>query len=232
MSCSALLKLCLPLQFDTTCALIIDQIGTIYISNELFTCRLPLQGGAVSCLVIRGRDAITRWHAVQGPDDPVVARVTDPHSLRAQLGGASRTENVLTCSHSAQAAMRELAYLFGGRLGVDAFPKKNQAFFEGYVPLVAPATMERAWIVLHPSLSTTAVARVLAAAGDAGLKLVQVSCRPKAQPHSGCAFFLQLRKLPCFQPGTLGFALLLEYVMVVTTFVEISCKIAKKAQRV
>lgn len=72
-----------------------------------------------------------------------------------------------------QAAAKELAFLFGGRIASDALPKQGEGVPEG-AHLVSPSANERAWIVLKPGLPFECVARVLAAAGAAGMQLVQV----------------------------------------------------------
>lgn len=62
-------------------------------------------------LALRGHDAISRWAEEVGPEDPLVARRTDPGSLRARLG-LDRRRNLLTASNSLQRNRREASFCF------------------------------------------------------------------------------------------------------------------------
>ena len=68
-------------------------------------------------LAVRGVGAQGRWASAVGPDDPLVARKTDPRSLRATLG-TDRDDNVLTCARvgGASWSTHEMPLYFGGRI--------------------------------------------------------------------------------------------------------------------
>eukprot|EP00976_Prorocentrum_cordatum_P058371 1172593-Prorocentrum_minimum.AAC.3 len=72
-------------------------------SHALAACsplRPPPAGGAVVAVALRGRGAVARWRAAVGPEEPAVARRTEPTSLKASLRTDRRT--ALTCTAAAQ----------------------------------------------------------------------------------------------------------------------------------
>ena len=65
-------------------------------------------------IAMRRPAAIATWCAVVGPEDSVIARKTDPCSLRA-LYGTARGDTLLSCSRSPAQAHTHLACWFGRR---------------------------------------------------------------------------------------------------------------------
>lgn len=151
-------------------------------------------------VALRGTDGVARWRAAVGPEDPELARITDPKSLRATLGGMDRADNALTVSASLDAAAREVALLFGGRIGANVAAALQQqqpaaaaaAASDGDaaaapepaplpiggapgrpapLPLVVPAAMERVWAALRPETGDAGLCRALALLGAKGLAL-------------------------------------------------------------
>lgn len=75
----------------------------------------PLEGRfPVLVIALRRPAAIATWCAVVGPEDPVIARKTDPCSLRA-LYGTTRGDTLLSYSRSPAQAHTHLACWFGRR---------------------------------------------------------------------------------------------------------------------
>ncbi len=72
--------------------------------------------GPVLALALRGTYARVLWLEAVGPSDPVLARHTDPKSLCALYGGASREECLLFCPRNPVRAHSELCRWFGGRV--------------------------------------------------------------------------------------------------------------------
>lgn len=170
-------------------------------ANRGATANLKWDAGFVSMLAValRGVDGVARWRAVVGPEDPELARITDPGSLRATLGGAARADNALTASASPDAAAREVALLFGGRVGPQtdgciagaqsgvqpfaALPASSSSAVASPsafgsvagrpppLPLVIPAPMERVWAALVPGIDDSRLCRALALLGAKGLAL-------------------------------------------------------------
>jgi nucleoside diphosphate kinase len=145
-----------------------EQAGSLIAHTPLRPCS---QGGAVLALALRGKDAISRWRGIVGPKDPLVARVTDPTSLKALM--ATDNKHALSCADP-QSAQRELALLFGGRLAKDTFPPRTWRQTAGTVLFVAPLASQRAWIVCHPLLPPLALAALFELLGESGLNLFQV----------------------------------------------------------
>ena len=82
--------------------------------------RSPLEvlnaDGPVLVLALRGTLARTIWLDAVGPSDPALARQTDPKSLCALYGGASRDDCALICPRNASRVSMALCRWFGGRV--------------------------------------------------------------------------------------------------------------------
>ena len=76
----------------------------------LDTCSDPSKSSMMLALALRGPDAIFNWVGVVGPEDNVLAKVTDPLSITAQFG--SGVINTVRTPYRYTAA---LAKWFGGR---------------------------------------------------------------------------------------------------------------------
>ncbi|KAL3885198.1 hypothetical protein ACJMK2_025289 [Sinanodonta woodiana] len=72
--------------------------------------------GPVLAIGIRGTFARSIWLDAVGPSDPALARRTDPNSLCALYGGASRDECLLFCPRNTSRIQSELARWFGARV--------------------------------------------------------------------------------------------------------------------
>ena len=66
------------------------------------------------CLAIEctGEDIVARVHAAIGPADPSTARAVAPRSIRALLGGADRTKNVVRAAKSDAEGAAQIKFLF------------------------------------------------------------------------------------------------------------------------
>ncbi|KAK3592482.1 hypothetical protein CHS0354_014980 [Potamilus streckersoni] len=72
--------------------------------------------GPVLAIGIRGTFARSIWLDAVGPSDPALARRTDPNSLCALYGGASRDECLLFCPRNTSRIQTELSRWFGARV--------------------------------------------------------------------------------------------------------------------
>ena len=86
---------------------------------------------AVLVLALRGAEATRRVESILGPRDPVLAKRTDPSSVRAELG-VDRERNVALLVPSASgnphaSSSKELAWWFGGRLSPPSQTVANTA---------------------------------------------------------------------------------------------------------
>jgi hypothetical protein len=120
---------------------------------------------------------VARWAEAVGPDDLVVARLSAPNSLRAQLGDPTS----VTISLSAAAARADVAWLFGGRVAATAaaaapaLAPERWAAAEGSAALVAPSAMQRAWAVLAATAPMSHTLAALTVLGHARLELVSLT---------------------------------------------------------
>jgi len=63
-------------------------------------------------LVIEKVGAVEEWQLLMGPEDPAIACVVAPNSLRGSLNCTSTTDNVIYGSESVEKAKRDIALLF------------------------------------------------------------------------------------------------------------------------
>ncbi|KAK3242912.1 hypothetical protein CYMTET_47412 [Cymbomonas tetramitiformis] len=138
----------------------------------------PVHGHPACALALRGRAAVARWLHVVGPEDAQVAQATEPGSLRARLS-SKYGKDLVSCSTSVQGAQREVSFLFGGRLPVNAYPKNNAWTPDPQAaPIIAPSSVTRAWMEVRPALPQAMLARLLLRCGEVGFKVVQVGRAP------------------------------------------------------
>lgn len=135
----------------------------------------PLPQTASLVLAVRGVGAVARWQKAVGPDDPLVARKTDPRSLRATLG-ADRDDNLLTCARpGASWSKHELPLYFGGRVptvltrdGAEVAASRLAEMQAGQLPGLATFQSASALLLFSPSAGAS-VGGCLAAAAARGL---------------------------------------------------------------
>lgn len=98
-------------------------------------------GGPALALALRGPRALVLWRSLLGPADPPLARRTDPASLNARFGGASRDEAVAVTPPSTNGkALADVVWAFGGRVEGK----------EGTNALVLPSNPVHALIIESP----------------------------------------------------------------------------------
>lgn len=65
-------------------------------------------------LILRRENCIQCWRDLQGPTDPVKARMVAPESIRARFGGLALPDNATHGSDSKESAEREVEIFFPG----------------------------------------------------------------------------------------------------------------------
>jgi nucleoside diphosphate kinase len=70
-------------------------------------------------VVLRGNNAIMKWIEEIGPSDPVLARTTDPVSLRALFGGDTRSNTLISCVRNETTSHYEIVHYMGDRVSED-----------------------------------------------------------------------------------------------------------------
>jgi len=126
---------------------------------------LEAEGGAppqkllpILAIALRRASAIATWHAVVGPQDPTIARRTDPRSIRA-LYGKERNDVLLSCSRTPAQARFQLTVCFGRRFplstGTDADPSSLLA--APSVHYLATSPVQVVAVVVEASLVLPAV---------------------------------------------------------------------------
>lgn len=77
----------------------------------------------VAFIGVHGEPVADLLRSILGPEDPTLARKTDPQSIRALFGGQSREENVaFSLSYAKEKLWREVSYWFGPRLASQGYP--------------------------------------------------------------------------------------------------------------
>ena len=87
------------------------------------------RSGEVLALLLEREGAIAAWREMLGPGDPSVGRVDAPDSVRARWG-ANKQANAAHGADSAEAAAREIRFVFG-----DAMVEERAAAEPGYSAL-------------------------------------------------------------------------------------------------
>ena len=82
-----------------------------YERSRTFTTALVPGGYPIIVVGGRGHRAVDRWSEAVGPEDPFVAKRTDPCTLRARFG-IDRKRNLMSCSRSAERNRRENQWYF------------------------------------------------------------------------------------------------------------------------
>ena len=67
-------------------------------------------------MAVRGVSVGVRWSQITGPNDPMLARRTDPESLRARYGKGCKMNLTRDIPNLLSNASRELGFFFGGRV--------------------------------------------------------------------------------------------------------------------
>jgi hypothetical protein len=144
-------------------------------------------------VALRGPDAAGVWAEAVGPEDPAVARQTDPDSLRAALG-VDRARNLVAVSRTAERGRRDAEAWFGPDAlgewpapGIGSPAAAAAAAWAGIEVLVARAE-EAVVVVLRAGLTGGEAAAVLAAFLQRGLRLTAArrgGVDPRALPKLG-----------------------------------------------
>ncbi|XP_060172935.1 probable nucleoside diphosphate kinase 5 isoform X2 [Lycium barbarum] len=92
-----------------------DRVKTFYAehsSRSFFPSLVEyMTSGPVLIMVLEKGNAIADWRALIGPTDPLKAKVTHPHSVRA-ICGLDLQRNCVHGSDSHQSAGREISFFF------------------------------------------------------------------------------------------------------------------------
>lgn len=78
-----------------------------------------MTSGPVLIMVLEKENAVADWRALIGPTDPLKAKVTHPHSVRA-ICGLNLQKNCVHGSDSPQSASREISFFFKTKSSGDA----------------------------------------------------------------------------------------------------------------
>ncbi|PRD22273.1 UNVERIFIED_CONTAM: Nucleoside diphosphate kinase-like protein 5 [Trichonephila clavipes] len=71
-----------------------------------------MTGGPVELLILAGRGAISKWQELMGPEDPKMARILKPNSIRAKFGAENILRNAVYGSEDVSKAEDEIRFFF------------------------------------------------------------------------------------------------------------------------
>lgn len=97
-----------------------------------------MTSGELVALQLARKNAVRAWRALMGPTNALVARETQPWTLRARFG-VDGTRNATHGSDAASSAQRELQFFFGG--GLHAFGHSDAKVVEGAAAISSTKTL-------------------------------------------------------------------------------------------
>lgn len=112
----------------------------------------------VAVIALRRASAIATWSAVVGPEDPTIARRTDPKSIRALLG-KEREDSIMVSSRSLTQARQHLAVCFGRRFFMSADGPADPASLlaDASVNYLSTSVLQSVGLVVNASLVLPAI---------------------------------------------------------------------------
>eukprot|EP00658_Telonema_sp_P-2_P009324 TRINITY_DN13497_c0_g1_i3.p1 TRINITY_DN13497_c0_g1~~TRINITY_DN13497_c0_g1_i3.p1 ORF type:complete len:1395 (+),score=417.08 TRINITY_DN13497_c0_g1_i3:247-4431(+) len=148
-----------------------------------FSPYIPPPAAPTLILAARAKNAVATWLAAIGPDDPVLARRTDPGSLRAEHGH-DRSTNLLVCTRSSERSRRDVALFFGGRL-------TPEYCHDNALAMILPFRPTEQVLVLRPEMAVARYAGLLGSLGSHNLVITQCCW---LEPSQGLAIQLDLTR--------------------------------------
>jgi len=140
-----------------------------YERSRAFATAVVPGGCPIIVLGSRGYDAVARWSVAVGPEDPFVAKRTDPTSLRAKYG-VDRKNNLLTCSRSVERNRRESQWYFSLSHDIEVDESTSASVLPA-IPLLLPSTMTATTLVLRAGVPGSLIAKVVSFCLRSGFRL-------------------------------------------------------------
>lgn len=137
--------------------------------SRSFTTTVVPGGCPIIVLGSRGYTAVARWSEVVGPEDPFVAKRTDPTSLRAKYG-VDRKSNLMTCSRSIERNRRESQWYFSLAHDMELDESSTAAAMPA-MPMMLPYAVTCTTLVLRAGVSGAFISRVVSFCLQNGFRL-------------------------------------------------------------
>jgi len=153
-----------------------------YERSRPFTSAVVPGGCPLIVLGSRGYKAVERWSEAVGPEDPFVAKRTDPTSLRAKYG-SDRKNNLLTCSRSVERNRREVEWYFSLAHDIEVDESTSAALLPS-IPMVLPYAFTSTTLVLRAGVPGFFIAQVMSFCLRKGFALSAFR-RAKLEPNAG-----------------------------------------------
>ena len=178
-------------------------------------------------IVVRGNNAIVRWIEEIGPSDPILARTTDPSSLRALFGGDLRSSTLISCVRSEMTSRYETVYYMGDRvneidsvttslthsvantmkksgLKLQPFPGCLHQINNVLLPKIVCHTTSNILLICSPFCPVTAMGDILQTCSDRGFAVAGLK-RQRLNKHKGKKLsFVDANQLKVFTPVSMG----------------------------
>ncbi|XP_015907056.1 nucleoside diphosphate kinase homolog 5 [Parasteatoda tepidariorum] len=95
----------------------LPDIRAVSVQNTVESSKLEeyvafMTSGPIEVYIVAGRGTISRLQRLIGPEDPKLARITNPNSIRARFGGESILRNAVYGSTDSDQAEQEINYFF------------------------------------------------------------------------------------------------------------------------
>ena len=165
-----------------------------YQRSRPFTSAVVPGGCPLIVLGSRGYKAVERWSEAVGPEDPFVAKRTDPTSLRAKYG-SDRKNNLLTCSRSVERNRREVEWYFSLAHDIEVDESTIAALLPS-IPMVLPYAVTSTTLVLRAGVPGFFIAQVMSFCLRKGFTLSafrRAKLEPSAGQHVGLPAWINIK---------------------------------------
>jgi len=153
-----------------------------YARSRAFTSAVVSGGCPLIVIASRGFKAVDRWSEAVGPEDPFVAKRTDPTSLRAKYG-SDRKKNLLTCSRSVERNRREVEWYFSLAHDIEVDESTSAALLPS-IPMILPYAVTSTTLVVRAGAPGSFIAQVMSFCLRNGFTLSAFR-RSKLEPSAG-----------------------------------------------
>jgi nucleoside diphosphate kinase len=165
-----------------------------YERSRSFTTAVVAGGYPIIVVGSRGHKAVQRWSEAVGPEDPFVAKRTDPATLRAKYG-VDRKRNLMSCSRSAERNRRESQWYFSLSHDVELDEDTCAAVLPP-IPMMVPYPVIATTLVLRAGVPGSFVAKVVSCCLQNGFRLSafrRSTLEPSVSRHVGLPAWINIR---------------------------------------
>jgi nucleoside-diphosphate kinase len=165
-----------------------------YERSRAFTTALAPGGYPIIVVGGRGHKAVERWSEAVGPEDPFVAKRTDPCTLRAKYG-IDRKRNLMSNSRSTERNRRENQWYFSLSHDVELDERSCAAVLPA-IPMMVSYPVTSSTLVLRAGVPGSFVAKVVSLCLQNGFRLSafrRSMLEPSSSQHVGLPAWINIK---------------------------------------